>query len=105
MKNSFPNNLRYWFDDAWECWHCRKNHNDCLHHIVGRGLGDSKCERSILNAAPLNNFNCHIEMHGELRNPENVQKFLNKTYNFLINREYKFNETDFQFLEKYSKFY
>jgi len=104
--NSFDGiELIRWFGDNYECWLCGRNHNNCFHHIVGRSNGDSKCESSILNAAPLNNFQCHLRIHGELRIEENMKKLLQKTIRYLLKREYEFFKIDEEFILKYKKFY
>lgn len=111
MKNRGPRNsfnreeLNRWFGDNYECWYCGKNHWNCFHHAVGRGNGDSKCESSILNAIPLNNFNCHLRIHGELRLDENVKIMLQKTMRYLLSRGYEFNEADKEFIMKYKTYY
>lgn len=106
MRNPFKREeLNRWFMDNYECWYCGQNHWDCFHHAVGRGAGDSKCERSILNAIPLNNFECHLRIHGELRKDENVKIMLQKTMKYLLSQVYKFNDTDNDFIMKYKKYY
>ena len=111
MKNTGLSNgfnkeeLNRWFGDNYECWVCGMNHWNCFHHAVGRGAGGSKCERSILNAVPLNNFNCHLNIHGKLRKDEHVIIFLQKTMRYLLSKGYVFNEIDKQFIEKYEKYY
>ncbi len=106
MRNSFnQEELVRWFGDNYECWVCGMNHWNCFHHAVGRGAGDSKCESSILNAVPLNNFDCHLPIHGELRKDENVGKLLKKTLKFLLGNGYELNDKDKEFIEKYKKYY
>ena len=97
--------LMRWFGDNYECWVCGKNHQNCFHHIVGRGNGDSKCESSILNAAPLNNFECHLQIHGQLRKEENVKVLLQKTIRYLLKKGYEFSKIDEQFIMKYKRYY
>ena len=106
MRNPFKKDgLSRWFIDNYECWHCGMNHWNCFHHAVGRGNGDSKCESSILNAVPLNNFDCHLRIHGQLRKDENVEKMLQKTMRYLLKNGYDFNEIDKEFIAKYKKYY
>lgn len=105
MHNSFDEIDRKTFDDIWECFYCGMNTNDCLHHIVGRGNGDSTCESSILNAAPFCNQKCHLPNHGLICTDEYRKKLLSKTYSFLLKRGYIFKEIDIEFLMKYAKFY
>lgn len=78
---------------------------DSLHHIMGRGSGDSELESSILNAAPLCNQKCHLPHHGRLCTPEYQKKFLNKTYEYLMKRNYFLTELDLAFMEKYAHLY
>lgn len=106
MHNDFnKTELQRWFLDNYECWFCGMNHWDCFHHAVGRGNGDSKCEASILNAVPLNNFQCHLRIHGELRNEDNVKIMLQKTMKWLLKQGYEFNQIDIDFITKYKKYY
>lgn len=103
--NSFPEESRLIFQEAYRCWFCGSNRADSLHHIVGRGNGDSIVERSILNAAPLCNQKCHLPNHGKLRTDEWVSKLLKMTYEFLQSIGYELQEVDHQFMEKYIKYY
>lgn len=107
MHNNFSQEeLIRWFIDNYECWNCGQNHMNCFHHIKGRGNGDSICESSILNAAPLNNFECHLKIHGELTgNVENVKALLAKTMRWLLKQGYQFNEVDTAFILKYKELY
>lgn len=106
MRNPFnKDELTRWFIDNYECWYCGQNHWNCFHHAVGRGSGDSDCERSILNAIPLNNFDCHLRIHGKLRKDENIKIMLQKTIRYLLSKGYKFNEIDNEFIIKYKKYY
>lgn len=105
-KNPFnKEDLQRWFLDNYECWHCGQNHWNCFHHAVGRGARDSKCESSILNAVPLNNFNCHLPIHGELRKDENVRVMLQKTIRYLLSKGYELKEIDVEFYKKYERYY
>ena len=104
-RNNFPEELRFLFSDCWKCWWCGKNRADSLHHIVGRGNGDSKVESSILNAAPLCNQGCHLPNHGQLRTDEKMREMLDKTYNYLITSNYELTEIDSAFIEKYIIYY
>ena len=67
MRNNFSPQTRELFTYNYACWKCGRNTWDALHHIVGRGLGDSKFESSPLNAAPVSNNLCHLgkNMHTE----------------------------------------
>lgn len=103
MKNNFNESGRNMFMDNYECWKCGKNTWDALHHIVKRGEKGSTVESSILNAAPICNYPCHIgqALHGK----EMQKKFLQKTFSFLMIRNYKLTEFDKQFMEKYKNCY
>lgn len=103
--NNFQEDAHFIFSDMWKCYWCGSNRADCLHHIVGRGNGDSKVESSLLNAGAFCNHKCHLPHHGELRTKENVTKFLNETYNNLMKKQYQLTETDIAFLEKYAECY
>jgi len=105
LRNSFPDYSWAKFMDAWKCWYCEMNTADCLHHIMGRGSGDSKVESSIFNAAPLCNHKCHLPNHGKIRTNEYSKIFLQKTFDYLINIEYELEEIDRGFIKKYETFY
>lgn len=111
LKKMKPSNdfdkfeIEKWFRGNYECWLCGQNHWNCLHHIVGRGKGDSRCERSILNACPLNNFKCHLPVHAELKNEKNQAILIQKTIRYLLKNGYTFNEIDEEFIFKYKRIY
>jgi hypothetical protein len=105
LHNSFPEGARLIFSEAYRCWFCSSNRCDCLHHIVGRGNGDSKVESSILNAAPLCNQKCHLPNHGLLRTEEWISKLLKQTLEFLESVGYELEERDIQFMDKYMEYY
>lgn len=106
MLNDFDKTeLQRWYLDNYECWYCGKNHWDCFHHIVGRNEGRGKVESSILNSAPLNNFSCHLQIHGKLMTEENQKRLLQKTMRYLLKKKYSFNEVDVSFIMKYKKLY
>ena len=106
LKNNFnQHELNFWFESNRECWVCGKSHWDCFHHIMGRGGFGDGCESSILNSAPLNNFQCHLAVHGELRQEENCKILLQKTMKYLLSKGYKFDEVDKKFIDKYKNLY
>lgn len=103
MSNNFnPTEIKKWFVFNKACWWCGKPHWDAFHHIDGR-VG--KYKNSILNAAPVNNHECHINIHGKLRRKENKKKLLHMTITYLLNQGYEFNETDTQFILKHRNYY
>jgi hypothetical protein len=75
------------------------------HHIVGRGMGNSEVERSILNCAFVCNQKCHIQIHGKLRKREMVKVLLNKTLEFLKKESYQLTTLDKEFIKKYGNYY
>lgn len=111
MKNTGMHNnfdlveLKRYFLYNFTCWWCNQSHADCFHHAVGRGNGDSKCESSVLNAIPLNNFQCHLPVHGKLRKDENVKILLQKNMRYLLKQGFEFKEKDKEFVGKYYKYY
>ena len=98
MKNNFTSETRDLFIWNDECWWCGQNHNDCLHHIMGR------ISNSPLNAAPLNNFDCHIG-NGELSLFEIKASLLKKTLKYLLKNDYVLISEDKLFMKKYKKYY
>lgn len=106
MKNGFNSEeLNRWFAYNYSCWYCHRNHWDCFHHIMGRNEGRGRAESSILNAAPLNNFECHLRIHGQLMKENQQKKFLHKTMRYLLKQGYEFNEVDKEFIIKYKHLY
>jgi len=97
-KNDFTTDSRELFLWNYECWECGQNHWDVLHHILGRS------SNSPLNAAPLNNFECHIG-NGKLSHASKRSYYLQKTLEYLKKNNYKFTKKDKEFIEKNKKFY
>ncbi len=96
MRNEFSQETRFLFVDNYECWNCGRNQIDALHHILGRE------SNSPFNAAPIENFSCHI---GQSFSQEKTIKFLVKTYRYLIRHGYKPNQKDKEFLNKHKDLY
>ncbi|MFW5902973.1 MAG: hypothetical protein ACOCTT_03730 [archaeon] len=99
MANSFSQEDRELFVWNDECWLCGKKHSDCLHHILGR------VSSSPLNAAPLNNFQCHIDKEHILGRTEIKREFLVKTYNYLKKQNYDLTKKDKEFIKNNKRFY
>ncbi len=98
LKNSFSDETRLLFEWPCECWWCGQSHANSLHHILGR-LSDSP-----LNAAPINNLECHIG-NGKLSRYSIKKRFLQKTKQYLLENNYKFTKEDKLFIKKYNKYY
>jgi hypothetical protein len=88
-----------WFIDNYECWWCGKNGWDAGHHILGGKYG------SLLNFAPLHNYQCHVDIHPILKKEENKKMLLQKTVSYLLAKGYEFNEVDKVFLVKNQEYY
>lgn len=99
MKNNFTKETYQLFEDKHECWYCGMNTIDCLHHIIGRS------SNSPYNAAPMCNHKCHLPNHGRIRKDFKVMEYLVKTKKYLESIGYKPTNSDYVFLEKYTKFY
>ena len=54
---------------------------------------------------PMNNFECHLQIHGKLRTEKNQKILLQKTMKYLLKQKYVFNEIDKLFIEKYKDYY
>lgn len=80
------------------CWECGNNHADSLHHIMKR-TSDSP-----LNAAPINNAQCHLG-NGKLHKFENVVDYLKKTYYYLKSIKYQITDKDKEFIIKNKLYY
>lgn len=98
MNNTFSSETRDLFIWNEECWWCKQSHADCLHHILGRS------SNSPLNAAPINNFSCHIG-NGKLSLFNTKKTLLKKTLNYLLENDYKLVEKDREFIKKNEKYY
>ncbi len=103
--NSFDVRTNFYLleDNAWECAYCGKNHANCLHHIFGRGSPDDDCEKSPLNASPMNNHYCHLPFHGKHMTREGRQRLLQFTWKTLLKNNYKLTDRDLRFLDKYKE--
>lgn len=97
-KNNFINETRELFFWNEKCWSCGMNHFDCLHHILNR------ISNSPLNAAPINNIECHIG-NGKLSTFEIQKKFLKKTLTYLLQTGYILTKNDKKFKKKYQRYY
>ena len=98
MSNEFSPKTREIFFWNNVCWSCGKYHANILHHIMGR------ISSSPLNAAPLNNLQCHIGV-GNLSTFETRKKLLKKTLEFLKKENYKFTKEDDLFMKKFAQYY
>ncbi len=98
LKNDFTEETRELFFWNQKCWWCGANHWDCLHHILGR------ISNSPLNAAPVNNFDCHIG-NGKLSRFEAKKDLLKKTLEYLLESGYVLTKEDKQFKSKYKRYY
>jgi len=98
MKNEFTEGTRELFFWNNKCWVCGMTHANCLHHVLGR------ISNSPLNAAPLNNFECHIG-NGKLSQFEVKKKLLKKTLDYLLENGYALTKEDKRFKNKYKRYY
>lgn len=95
-KNNFDRDeLARWWSHQNICWRCGLWHADCFHHVCGRS---SRHADSILNAAPLNNFDCHLPFHGEITKRRNRVIFLERTIAHLLGQGYELNDNDRGFI-------
>lgn len=100
LKNNFDyEELQRWFTFNYTCWWCGQSHANCFHHIDGRS------SNSILNAAPMNNFDCHLANHPKLLLKQNKAMLLKKTHTFLMKQGYKLSTKDKEFMEKHKDLY
>lgn len=100
--NNFPQEVYFMFmdDNHWESWDSGMCIANCLHHIFGRGYKEG-CEKSVLNAAPLNNLKEHLPKHGQWMTQAGQKYLFQKTLDFLSERGYTLKQVDIDFLEKY----
>jgi len=98
MNNNFTEETRELFIWNNECWWCKQNHWNCLHHVLGRS------SNSPLNCAPLNNFQCHIG-NGKLDTFDIKSKLLKKTLAYLLKNNYTLTTQDKLFMKKNKRYY
>jgi hypothetical protein len=91
--------LQRWFGYCYQCWICGLNSWNTFHHICGDH------SNSLLNAAPLHNWTCHIDIHPKLKKTENIQMLLEKTLSFLLSNGYVLNDNDKQFIKDHKQIY
>ena len=98
MTNDFTEKTRDLFFWNKKCWWCKKQHANCLHHILGR------ISNSPLNAAPLNNFECHIG-NGKLASIKVQGQLLRKTLKYLEKNNYTLTQEDHLFMLRFKRIY
>jgi len=114
LSNRFsPKVEQFWKSLGWwEClsnWNgkfCRKNHADCLHHIISpssSGYIKGNHNESIYNSAPVNNWNCHI--HKSMHIEKNERELLKEVKSILDRELYIPDDNDKKFLEVYKDYY
>jgi hypothetical protein len=96
--HNFSEETRELFFWNRECWFCQSEQWNALHHILGR------VSTSPLNAAPIQNFECHIG-NGDLDSDEIKKKFLRKTLTYLLSNGYKLTKNDKEFIKKNIRYY
>ena len=80
LKNRFPKNIRYVWEDWHSCLVCNANKWDALHHIISPSSmlfvpGDHN--KSIYNSCPIHNFKCHID-NESLSKKKTIKRLLKK---------------------------
>ena len=108
LKNRFDKDeLMATWTGIYICLWCGKAHADCIHHIKSlssQRFVEGKFNQSMLNACPINNFECHID-NGELHRPENERMLAQKVLKTLLKDRYKLKKTDKDFVENYPELY
>lgn len=101
--NNFDKTISFTFydDNAWTCFGCGRNNANCLHHIFGRGKVEG-VEKSILNASPMNNHECHLPRHGYWMTTKGREYLFTRTLQHLWQIGYNLKDIDNKFLEKYA---
>jgi hypothetical protein len=115
LKDRFPDKVKQYWIGFYTCLgknfetgeECKKNHRNCLHHIIASQSSydyiKGKHNESILNSCPLNNEECHL--YKPLHSFKKQKYFLLKVKSILDQRGYKYEAIDYQFMQKYSKYY
>ena len=100
MSNSFDREeLANYYDEYEICRYCKKNGADAFHHIFSRS---GRFTNSILNAIPLHNYTCHINIHGKLMTREQQEKFITQNLEYLHRKGYKLKKLDWDFIMEYN---
>jgi len=96
MSNKFDRvELARYYDDIERCRWCNSYGADAMHHCISVGRPHTG---SILNATPLHNGTCHLQIHGKLMQREQQEKFILGNIIHLANQGYKFKDQDKKFL-------
>ena len=98
LTNDFTEETRELFFWNKECWICKGNNPDAMHHILGR------VSASPLNCCPIHNFKCHIG-NGKLATFDMKKILLEKTLNYLLENNYHLTSEDKKFMKKFKKYY
>jgi len=97
LLNPFSKETLLLFIDNYSCWECGRSDLGLEpHHILKR------ISNSPFNLVPLC-YNCH--KISNIHSPEKQEKYLKKTYDYLIKINYKLNKNDLKFLKKYGQDY
>lgn len=109
LKNRFdPNDISdVWAFDYFRCMWCGKPHANCFHHVKSPSSSDyvkGDFNSSILNACPLNNFDCHLYIP-ELHTLENEKTLLKKIIKKVLESGYVLKDKDKKFIEAYQGLY
>lgn len=105
LSNRFPESVKQYWIGFYTCLECGRNHFSELHHILSPSSMDyikGEHNKSILNSCPIGN-ECHI--HCSLHSFKKQKELLNKVKDILDRQGYKYEEVDYQFMAKYSKYY
>jgi hypothetical protein len=107
LKNRFPKEVRYEWEDEHHCIVCGKNGWDALHHIISPAMDvyvKGEHNRSIYNSCPVHNFSCHLEK-GDLSNPKVISELLVKVFKHLDAMNYEPKIIDYKFVDVYKELY
>lgn len=90
-----------------ECLVCGKSHADCFHHIISDSsirYKDGTFNKSVLNACPINNFECHL-YNPELHKVETERRLLIRVLIEVIKSGYSLRDIDVEFIIAYQNIY
>ena len=106
MKNDFTEKTRRLFEWNYLCFYCMRSGADALHHVVGRGYGNSKIENSPLNACPIHNEGgCHLYNY-HLATFDTRRRLLWLVRDYLVkDQAYQLTEKDKLFIKKHKEYY
>lgn len=90
--------LREYYECYETCRYCGKSQASAFHHVISKR---EPYTGSILNATPLHNYTCHINIHGKLMQRKQQEEFFLGNVKYLLSNGYQMSELDRQYIERH----